>query len=353
MHNIPEATNEEIKQFFHTFLVTLNPSNAHTSPVASLEKFEGYYLLELYSSDDIEILINIDLMEWRGHRMRIERLPIFFRKYNSTKGENVRYKTLKRDLNSGLLLDSENKIFLTGIPTFATEEELRVLAESFGIVKLVNLIRDNTDDTLNRGFCFIEYENKIGAEKAIDGFNNIEFLGKKLKAQKANMNQALGKIATDIKEGRVISNKVPNKFSENIESATFQSFLPEYARTPSRLLVMINMLSPEDLMDENDYRDIEEEIRSEVVKYGTVISLEIIRPCIKTYTCSPAVGKVFVRYQNVSSAVKARYKISGLKFNRRTVVCSFYPEDQYDQRILCISENLDNYHSSENLNKQT
>lgn len=348
MHNLPDATNEEIRQFFHTFLVTLNPSNAHSSPIASLEKFDGYFLLELYSSDDIEILINIDLMEWRGHRMRIERLVTFFKKFNSTKGENVRNKTLRRDLNTGLLLDSENKIFLTGIPTFASEDELRTLAESFGAVKIVNLIRDNMDDSLNRGFCFIEYENKSGVEKAIEGFNNIEIQGKKLKAQKANMNQALGKIATDIKEGKINSSKIPNKFSENVESATYQSFLPEFARTPSRLIVMINMLSPEDLMDESDYREIEEEIRSEIMKYGTILSLEIIRPCMKTFTSTPAVGKVFVRYQNIASAVKARYKISGLKFNRRTVVCSFFPEDEYDQRNLCISENLDEYRNQNN-----
>jgi splicing factor U2AF subunit len=47
---------------------------------------------------------------------------------------------------------------------------------------------------------------------------------------------------------------------------------------------------------------------------------------------SLAVGKIFVKFSTLPSAKKARYTLSGRKFNRKTVVASFYPENYFDVR---------------------
>lgn len=74
------ANEDEIKQFFYTFLVTLNPDNIKNNPIVSLEKFINsnntnsvYWMVELSSKDNIEILINIDLTEWRGTKLRVSK----------------------------------------------------------------------------------------------------------------------------------------------------------------------------------------------------------------------------------------------------------------------------------------
>jgi splicing factor U2AF subunit len=60
--------------------------------------------------------------------------------------------------------------------------------------------------------------------------------------------------------------------------------------------------------------------------------VEVPRPDRLTCLASPAVGKIFVKFQTLPSAKKARYSLSGRKFNQRTVVSSFYPENYFDLR---------------------
>lgn len=76
---MPPANEDEIKHFFFTFLVTLNPENEKSNPIVALENHqaEGFWLLELSTQDNLEILINIDHTEWRGCHMRVSSIIIF------------------------------------------------------------------------------------------------------------------------------------------------------------------------------------------------------------------------------------------------------------------------------------
>lgn len=47
---------------------------------------------------------------------------------------------------------------------------------------------------------------------------------------------------------------------------------------PTEVLCLLNMVMPEELLDDEDYEEILEDIREECCKYGTVRSIEIPRP---------------------------------------------------------------------------
>lgn len=47
---------------------------------------------------------------------------------------------------------------------------------------------------------------------------------------------------------------------------------------PTEVLCLLNMVMPEELVDEEDYEEILEDIREECCKYGSVRSIEIPRP---------------------------------------------------------------------------
>jgi len=57
-----------------------------------------------------------------------------------------------------------------------------------------------------------------------------------------------------------------------------------------QVLCLLNMVTPDELKDEEEYEDIIEDIREECNKYGVVRSLEIPRPIEGTYV--PGCGKV-------------------------------------------------------------
>lgn len=65
------------------------------------------------------------------------------------------------------MLDSENKLYMGGIPVTASYEQIRKVVEAFGQLKTFNLVKDSNDENLNRGFCFFEYLDEKVTDRAI------------------------------------------------------------------------------------------------------------------------------------------------------------------------------------------
>jgi splicing factor U2AF subunit len=157
---------------------------------------------------------------------------------------------------------------------------------------------------------------------------------KRLKVQRASINNKSFSIAQQIKSGTMEITEDKKGFSDaiDIRDAYVELDIPIFSCVPSRVIQLINMISPEDIMDDTDYREIIEDIRNECNQFGTVLNVEIPRPDRVTWLVTPAVGKVYVKFSTLSSSKKARFCLSGRKFNRRTVVASFYPENYFDVR---------------------
>lgn len=257
--------------------------------------------------------------------------------------------------------------------------ELKKIVEQFGEIKYINLIEDPLFPGQNKGFCFFEYVFPGVIEKAISALSKLTFGENKLKVHKANIekNTSIAKQIKDdheefikknkidtekardfsylkddkFKEKNVFENKNTQKFSDshNINdtnngnndnlSRIINYELPQsHCYNPSRVIMLLNAICAEDVMDDLEYREILDDMRLEASKYGSLLHIEIPRPCKIKGICGPAVGKVFIKYLNLVSAKVARFKISGLKYNNRTVVASFYPENLYDIRDFIIND---------------
>lgn len=233
---------------------------------------------------------------------------------------------------------------MSGIPPEAKYSEVKLIAEAFGPLKNLTLVRDPGDESMNRGFCFFEYENEKITDKAIKGLNGMEIGTRRLRVQRANIDQKVGTIAAEIKQ-KAKEGTLQDKrgFTDREKLDIDYKPPPDFTTVPSRVIVFINMLSPEDVMDDNDYREILEDVRNEASKFGTLLNVEIPRPDKSTQICASFVGKVFVKFKSLQHAKKARYKISGRKFNNRTVVGSFYPENYFNIRNFNYSDDLQSY----------
>lgn len=134
---------------------------------------------------------------------------------------------------------------------------------------------------------------------------------------------------------------------------------------PTEVLCLLNMVTPDELRDEDEYEDILEDIKEECNKYGVVRSVEIPRPiegvevpgCGKVrififtfhtsyclYNClwpkwtnhliSPHSFpfQVFVEFNSVIDCQKAQQALTGRKFSDRVVVTSYFDPDKYHRR---------------------
>ena len=98
----------------------------------------------------------------------------------------------------------------------------------------------------------------------------------------------------------------------------------------TEVLCLLNMINEEELVDDDEYEDILEDIQTECSKYGQVKSVEIPRPIPGVEV--PGVGKIFVEYHSKSDCQKAQQALTGRKFANRVVVTSFYDPDKYHRR---------------------
>jgi hypothetical protein len=119
--------------------------------------------------------------------------------------------------------------------------------------------------------------------------------------------QLNGGYATDV------GGTVPPPFSSTASASPFPS--------TSRILVLHNMVTEEDLATDEDYQALTQEVREECSKYGTLVNMIIPRPGDSTYSLT-AVGKIFLQYALVSDALQAQGELQGRQFGSSIVEVS-------------------------------
>ena len=114
--------------------------------------------------------------------------------------------------------------------------------------------------------------------------------------------------------------------------------------TDARILLMLNMVTTDDLVDDADYGDLYEDVKDECANYGTVEDLRIPRPVKKDKAKwgdsgmdsalaaqrqdeAAGVGRVYVKYDVSDSAQKALKALAGRSFAGRSIIATLLSED--------------------------
>mmetsp|Transcript_3811 Transcript_3811/g.8496 ORF Transcript_3811/g.8496 Transcript_3811/m.8496 type:complete len:662 (+) Transcript_3811:129-2114(+) len=105
------------------------------------------------------------------------------------------------------------------------------------------------------------------------------------------------------------------------------SFQTTAAPTPTRVLVLLNMVMDEDLVTSEDHKMLEEEVREEVSRYGKLLSMKIPRP--QDGYAPTATKKIFLEYATPKDAMNAERELKGRAFGPNVVDATFYGEEDY------------------------
>lgn len=90
---------------------------------------------------------------------------------------------------SKVTLHSRRALYVGGLADDVTEEMLRAAFLPFGPLKSVEMPRDYTKGTSNRGFGFVEFESPDDAEEAIFNMDGAEIMGKAITVNLAQPDQ--------------------------------------------------------------------------------------------------------------------------------------------------------------------
>ena len=214
---------------------------------------------------------------------------------------------------STVVPDSAHKLFIAGLPNYLNEDQVKELLTSFGQLRAFNLVKDSATG-LSKGYAFCEYGDYGITDQAIAGLNGMQLGDKKLIVQRASLGA---------------------KNAASINAVPVQLQVPGILNIsgpgqPMEVLCLLNMVTPDELVDEEEYEDILEDIREECSKYGAVRSVEIPRPVPGVEV--PGCGKVFVEFANIMECQKAQLSLAGRKFSNRVVVTSYFDPDKYHRR---------------------
>lgn len=97
---------------------------------------------------------------------------------------------------------------------------------------------------------------------------------------------------------------------------------------PTRVLVLHNMVTDDDLANDDDYQGLMEEVRDECAKFGQLLNIKIPRPGDANIAPS-AIRKIYLQYASVGDAQAAEKELAGRQFGNSIVETSYFAEQDF------------------------
>ncbi|TKA83836.1 hypothetical protein B0A55_00135 [Friedmanniomyces simplex] len=319
--NLPaSATDNSVGDFFNLQLNGLNVTKGQDPCIsAQVSQDRSYALLEFKTAEDATngmalngISMEPDAMDTSNGASNGSAQGL---KIQRPKDYIVPAITDDTEIESGVLSnivpDTQNKISITHIPVYLAEEQVQELLVSFGELKSFVLVTDTLSGQ-NRGIAFCEYKDAAGAtDIAVESLNGMELGDSMLKVQRASIGiqQVGGEMSVNA------MSLMAGTTSKDMEAG--------------RVLCLMNMITPEELMDAEEADEILQDVKDECAKYGALLDVKMPRPNSGSRQGN-GIGKIYIKYDKAESAQKALAALAGRKFADRTVVATFYGEEYFD-----------------------
>ncbi|XP_019724660.1 U2 small nuclear RNA auxiliary factor 2a isoform X3 [Hippocampus comes] len=320
--NIPFGiTEESMMDFFNAQMRLGGLTQAPGNPVLAVQinQDKNFAFLEFRSVDETTQAMAFDGIIFQGQSLKIRRPHDYQPLPGMSENPSVYVPGLV--VNTGVVStvvpDSAHKLFIGGLPNYLNDDQVKELLTSFGPLKAFNLVKDSATG-LSKGYAFCEYVDVNLNDQAIAGLNGMQLGDKKLLVQRASVGSKNATL-TSI-----------NQTPVTLQVPGLNSTVTQMGGLPTEVLCLMNMVAPEDLVDDEEYEEIVEDVRDECSKYGQVKSIEIPRPVDGLEV--PGTGKIFVEFMSVFDSQKAMQGLTGRKFANRVVVTKYCDPDAYHRR---------------------
>ncbi|XP_073703177.1 U2 small nuclear RNA auxiliary factor 2a isoform X1 [Garra rufa] len=325
--NIPFGiTEESMMDFFNAQMRLGGLTQAPGNPVLAVQinQDKNFAFLEFRSVDETTQAMAFDGIIFQGQSLKIRRphdyqpLPGMSENPSVYVPGTSLFCSPNSCVVSTVVPDSAHKLFIGGLPNYLNDDQVKELLTSFGPLKAFNLVKDSATG-LSKGYAFCEYVDVNISDQAIAGLNGMQLGDKKLLVQRASVGSK-NTTLTGINQTPVTL-QVPGLVNSSVS---------QMGGIPTEVLCLMNMVAPEELLDDEEYEEIVEDVRDECSKYGQVKSIEIPRPVDGVEV--PGTGKIFVEFMSVFDSQKAMQGLTGRKFANRVVVTKYCDPDAYHRR---------------------
>ncbi|TRM65301.1 hypothetical protein BD626DRAFT_488319 [Schizophyllum amplum] len=326
----PEINEHNLADFFNSKMTEMNigtggPGNPVLAVQCNYEK--NYAFVEFRSADDATAAMAFDGIIFLSGPLKIRRPKDYDMSVSAAPMVHV------PGIISTNVPDSINKIFVGGLPAYLNEEQVQELLTSFGELKAFNLVRETGTGASKQGYAFFEYVDPTVTDVAIQSLNGMELGDRFLVVQRASVGAKDGTIPNFPAE---LMPEIPRPIMPAGNTDTGGD---------ARILLMLNMVTPDDLVNDDEYGDLLEDIKEECAKFGPVEDLRVPRPMKKEKKWAPGdvgrdaaveaqrtdeaagVGRVYVKFVEPRDASAALKSLAGRSFAGRSIIATLLTEE--------------------------
>ena len=243
VHNVPpSATEQSMVEFFNLQLNGLNVVESNDPCIsAQFSTNRDFAMLEFKNPSEATMALALDGISMgdeavNGHGGQRGGLGIRRPKDYIVAAVTAEDEGVTEGEVSTSVADTQNKISVTNIDPALDEDQVKELLSSFGALRTFTLVKDRSTEE-SRGVAFCEYVDQGSTDIAVEGLNGMPLGEYALKVQRASigvsqaaglemsvnaMSMLAGTTSTDLEEGRVLQ--------------------------------LLNMVTPEELMNDEDYQ---------------------------------------------------------------------------------------------------
>ncbi|XP_028124034.1 splicing factor U2af large subunit B-like isoform X1 [Camellia sinensis] len=321
----PTANEQSVATFFSHVMSaiggnTAGPGDAVVNVYINHEK--KFAFVEMRSVEEASNAMALDGIIFEGAPVKVRRPSDYNPSLAATLGPsqpnpNLNLAAVGLTIGSAGGLEGPDRIFVGGLPYYFTEAQIRELLESFGPLRGFDLVKDRETGN-SKGYAFCVYQDLSVTDIACAALNGIKMGDKTLTVRRANQGTTQPK---------------PEQESVLLhaqQQIALQRLMLQPVALATKVLCLTQVVTADELKDDEDYEDILEDMRIECGKFGTLVNIIIPRPNPNDEP-TPGVGKVFLEYADVESATRARQGLNGRKFGGNQVVAVFYPENKFSE----------------------
>lgn len=186
-----------------------------------------------------------------------------------------------------------------------------------------------------KGFAFFEYVDPAVTDLATQGLNGMELGDRYLVVQRAS----IGAKGISSTPGMPSAEEYSAAMGVGITRPIIPAGVDHSNAADARILLMLNMVTVDDLVDDAEYQEILEDIRAECANFGHVEDIRIPRPAKKEKTGwapggakkdevqTDGVGRVYVKYSEPAGAAMGLKALAGRSFAGRSIIATLLGDE--------------------------
>lgn len=302
---------DDIFDFFKNMLTTYRciPSNSkHPVVAVKLDEERHVATVEFRGAEEATAALAFDGALFKHKQLRIRR-P---RDFVPLPGEPLEPPSINiAGITSSYVPNTYNRIVIGGIPQTLTSKQLMEILECFGDLRAFSLVYEPGTSKWN-GYAFCEFVDLTLTDLVCDGLNGLEVEDSQLRVQRSTRNCPRIDLASVIPE--MVPKTLLGPISTSVE--------------PTRIVQVLNVLTLEDVQDDQEYEDIVQDIKDEAIEFGRVEKVFIPRPFDECYY--PGSARIYIVFDTVDGAKRAVEGLAGRIYNGRVVFTSFYPVFKFE-----------------------